>query len=69
MKFPADINLRKGELQEARFENLSTLPTFVPGEDEGRVLFAPALAALATLVESAVLGAQDEVSGLAHETG
>jgi hypothetical protein len=39
MKFPADVNLEKGQLLNARAENIASLPTFVPGEDEGRFLF------------------------------
>lgn len=39
MKFPSNTDFQKGEASNFRVENLATLPTFVPGEDDGRILF------------------------------
>lgn len=39
MRLPGNINLEKGQLQNARVENLVSLPAFVPGEDEGRLVY------------------------------
>ena len=38
-KFLANIDMGKGQLVNARVENLSSLPAFIPGEDEGRLLY------------------------------
>lgn len=38
-KFPANVDFQKGQLINARAENIAALPAFVTGEDEGRLLY------------------------------
>lgn len=39
MRLPGNLDLEKGQLLNARAENLLALPAFVPTEDEGRLVF------------------------------